>query len=373
VKSQAANKSLTIENRIKIFSELPYKKGIFASRSWGHPFHSIMSYPSKLKPSIAFYLVNLFTEQDDIVLDPFSGVGTVPFEACSQRRYGIGSDLSPVAFNVTRAKVNPPTIQQADEHLSRLNKFIEENKQSIEMDVEDELVSYYHPDTLKEILAAKEFFEKNSEEALSFVLSCLLHILHGNRPYALSRRSHNVMPWPPKGEFKYKSLMKSLREKVYRMLLPDLPICFVRGRAVQDDVFNLSFEESSIDCILTSPPFFANRDFLRMNRIRLWFCGWNYKKQKEMKTVFLENKKNLSAYQAIFNQFHKVLKPEKLCIMHLGVVGRVDMAKQIAPYATEEGFKVSSILYEDTSALESHGIVDRGATQHHQFLILRKV
>ena len=109
-----------------------------------------------------------------------------------------------------------------------------------------------------------------------------------------------------------------------------------------------------------------------MNRIRLWFCGWNYEKQKEMKAIFLEHKKNISAYQTIFNQFYKVLKPEKICIMHLGVVGKVDMATQIAPYAEKEGFEMVSIIYEDTSALESHGIVDRGSTQHHQFLILRK-
>jgi len=284
----------------------------------------------------------------------------------------MGSDLSPVAYKVTNAKVDPPTIQQAEEQLKHLNEFIEENKHSIKMDVEEEIVSYYHSETLKEILAAKKFFEKNSEENFSFVLACTLHILHGNRPYALSRRSHNVMPWPPKGEFIYKPLMKSLREKVYRMLETDLPLCFVRGKAFQDDVFNLSLNKSSIDCILTSPPFYANRDFLRMNRIRLWFCGWNYEKQKEMKAIFLEHKKNISAYQTIFNQFYKVLKPEKICIMHLGVVGKVDMATQIAPYAEKEGFEMVSIIYEDTSALESHGIVDRGSTQHHQFLILRK-
>jgi len=90
MKKQTPSKVSSMEKRIKALSELPYKKGDFASRSWGHPFHSLMSYPSKLKPSIAFYLVNLFTEQGDVVLDPFSGVGTVPFEACSQGRYGIG-------------------------------------------------------------------------------------------------------------------------------------------------------------------------------------------------------------------------------------------------------------------------------------------
>jgi hypothetical protein len=56
----------------------------------------------------------------------------------------------------------------------------------------------------------------------------------------------------------------------------------------------------------------------------------------------------------------------------MGVVKTVDMAAKLTPYAEEEGFDVISTIYEDTRHLESHGIVDRGATQKHQFLILRK-
>jgi hypothetical protein len=332
-----------------------------------------MSYPSKLKPSIAFHLVDLFTREGDIVLDPFSGVGTIPFEACSQGRLGVGSDLSPVAYHVTKAKVDPPSIQQAEKQLDELDSFIEQSKQDVELNVEEEIVPYYHSETLKEILAAKKFFEAKHERDLSFLIACTLHILHGNRPYALSRRSHNIMPWPPKGEFVYKSLMKSLREKVHRMLGWGLPLGFLRGKSSRENVFTLTFPDSSIDCIITSPPFYSNRDFLRMNRIRLWFCGWSYKKQNEMKDVFLEHRKDLAVYRLVFRQFYRVLKSNTLCIMHMGVVKNVDMSARVTPYAKAEGFEVISTIYEDTSHLESHGIVDRGATQKHQFLILRKI
>lgn len=363
---------IDLKKSINILSTLPYRRGKYASRNWGHPFHFLMSYPSKLKPSIAFYLVNLFTREGETVLDPFSGVGTIPFEACSQGRKGIGSDLSPVAYHVTRAKVDPPSIQRAEKQLDELSKFIEQNKHVIEMNVEEEIVPYYHPETLKEILTARKFFEANYQRDLAFLIACTLHILHGNRPYALSRRSHNIMPWPPKGEFIYKSLMKSLREKVHRMLKRGLPFGYIKGKSLQENVFNLTFHDSSIDCIITSPPFYSNRDFLRMNRIRLWFSGWSYEKQKDMKAVFLEHQKDLTTYRLVFKQFYRILKPNTLCIMHLGVVKKVDMAARLTPYAETEGFETVSTIYEDTSHLESHGIVDRGATQKHEFLILRK-
>lgn len=364
---------INLEKSISDLAALPYRRGKYASRNWGHKFHFLMSYPSKLKPSIAFHLVNLFTKEGEIILDPFSGVGTIPFEACSQGRVGIGSDLSPVAFHVTRAKVDPPSNKQVEKQLDELETFIKQYKENVKMDVEPEIVSYYHPETLKEILAAKMFFENNQERNYSFLIACTLHILHGNRPYALSRRSHNIMPWPPKGEFVYKPLMKSLREKVHRTLETGLPLGFVRGKAFQENIFRLPFSDSSIDCIITSPPFYINRDFLRMNRIRLWFCGWNYNKQKEMKSVFLEHQKDLAVYRLIFNQLYRVLKSDRLCIMHMGVVKNMDMAKALAPYAEAEGFEVVTTIYEDTAHLESHGIVDRGATKKHQFLILRKI
>ena len=92
-----------------------------------------------------------------------------------------------------------------------------------------------------------------------------------------------------------------------------------------------------------------------------------------MKDIFLEHQKNLSVYRLIFRQFYRVLKSNTLCIMHMGVIKNVDMSARLGPYAEAEGFEVISTIYEDTSHLESHGIVDRGATQKHQFLILRKI
>lgn len=90
---------------MKKLSQLPYHFKPFSARNWGHIRHTICSYPSKIKPAIAYNLVALFTQPKELVLDPFSGVGTIPFEACLQGRKGIGIDLSPFAFHVTSAKI----------------------------------------------------------------------------------------------------------------------------------------------------------------------------------------------------------------------------------------------------------------------------
>jgi hypothetical protein len=65
---------------------------------------------------------------------------------------------------------------------------------------------YFHPGTLREVIAARRFFlsrwDSGAEWAILF--ACTLHLLHGNRPYALSRRSHPVTPFKPTGDFEHR-------------------------------------------------------------------------------------------------------------------------------------------------------------------------
>ena len=91
---------------------------------------------------------------------------------------------------------------------------------------------YYEENTLKEILLAKNYLAKNPPEYPSqmLVLSSLLHILHGNRPYALSRNSHPIVPYAPSGEYVYKNLIKHLTDKVLRSYKQPLPENFAEGK-----------------------------------------------------------------------------------------------------------------------------------------------
>jgi len=361
-----------LDSAIAFLRLLPYKNGTFASRNWGHRFHSFLSYPSKLKPSLAHFLVRLFSLEGETILDPFSGVGTIPFEACSQGRIGVGTDLLPIAYHATLAKTDPAALGELKNLLTRLFVHVQEHVDKVELSsAEDEIIPYYHEQTLREILAAREFLCREEGLALSFVMTCMLHILHGNRPYALSRRSHNIMPWPPRGEFVYKPLIESLTEKCVRMASYPLPLGFVRGKSFEGDAASIPLADASVDVILTSPPFFRNRDFVRMNRIRLWFCGWDYHFQDQMKPKFLENHRDLRSYYRIFRDFRRVIKIGGPCVLHLGIVGQFDMATELAPIAEENDFAVCDIVSEDTSMLESHGVRDRGATHTHQFLVLQ--
>lgn len=361
-----------LRESIKTLASLPYKQGDYESRHWGHNRHSLCSYPSKLTPSIPYHLIKIFTEDGDDVLDPMSGVGTIPFEASLNGRRGFGVDLNPLAYTVTRAKLssyNPTEVRFA---LRDLKQYIQDNRNEYEVaEVEEEIQEFFHDKTLREILAAKEFFEGKEEDRHYLLKACTSHILHGNRPYALSRRSHNVIPIPPKGEFEYKPLIDSLSDKVERTLKYNPPAEFVEGEAYQGDAFDIPDMVGTVDAIITSPPFLKTTDFLRQNRVRLWFNNWGYGKQDDMKQEFLENKQ-MESYTNLLNPFNQCLEQDSLCVLHTGVVNGEDMALQLADNAPEYGFDPLGIVYENTEAMESQGRTDRGSTKEHQFLILRR-
>jgi len=372
-----AGHRLSLESAIATFRSLPYKNGGMASRSWGHPRHSVCSFPSKMKPALAATLVSLFTEKGGVVLDPFSGSGTVPFEAALQGRRALATDISTLGHVISSAKICPPSSKAGWAMLNALEDAVSSNWRIVDpSEMESEILDFYHERTAAEILAARRFLRKvtaefQKDEAGLFLAACMVHLLHGNRPYALSRRSHNIIPIPPKGPRHYKSVIGALRDKVSRVFASSLSADFIDGQSLQCSADRLPFAEQSVDAIITSPPFLGTTDFLRQNRIRLWFLGWDYSVQAAHKRDFLEHDYHPDRFRSILRELHRVARPGCVVVFHVGFVKKFSMTEFLAPLFEESGFTEAGRVREDTSDLESHGRTDRGGTHTHEFLILK--
>src|SRR3954466_11985180 len=78
-------------------------------RLWGHSFHPMCSYLASFPAALTHAFIARYSRPGDVVLDPFSGRGTTPLQACAEGRIGVGNDLNPFAHLLTAAKVDPPT------------------------------------------------------------------------------------------------------------------------------------------------------------------------------------------------------------------------------------------------------------------------
>ena len=360
-------------------SKLPHTEQPYCKRNWGHPWHSICSFQGKLKPAIAKFLTDAFVPTGGSVLDPFAGVGTIPFEAALAGKTSYGLDLSPAAIAISKAKVSTPTTDQIAERLDSLDAHISENRRADYSTIwqpafNRPLADYYHSETLQEILAARSWFAAQHPWGLadSMLLACAMHILHGNRPYALSRRSHPVTPYAPSGETVYKPFMEKLREKIARVLSVDAPQGFRDGLVYEHDA--TSWWPSHIydlDAVITSPPFFDSTRFFMANWIRLWFAGWTEYDFRSGQRRFLEEqqKRSLDCYEPIFGQSKERLVSGGVLLMHLGKSKKCNMGVELQRLA-RRWFSHADLFDESVAHCESHGIRDKGTVTEHQYLLL---
>lgn len=360
---------------------LPHQEGEYAKRNWGHPLHSLCSYQGKMKPSLAAHLVKTFVPVGGRILDPFAGVGTIPFEAALGGMKAFAFDISPAALYISAAK-----LARADR--GECERIIDDLGQHIDLVVQDpsrlpqtddirfngRLRDYFHPRTFAEILAARSYFQRKPVHttSASLVLASLLHILHGNRPYALSRRSHPITPFAPTGPTEYRGLMPRLREKVQRSLDVELPASFVPGEVMRQDATACwAPSVCDLDAVITSPPFYDSTRFYLANWMRLWFCGWSGQDFQTKPVAFVDErqKKDFGVYRPVIRQARERLKRGGVFVLHLGKSRKCDMAREFATLATP-WFRVADMFSESVQHCESHGIRDKGTVSEHTYLVL---
>ena len=362
-------------------ADLPHRRDDYRRRNWGNPLHSLCSYQGKLKPSLAHHLVAIFASPGGRLLDPFGGVGTIAFEAAVGGVTAWSFDLSPAAVAIARAKLDPPTLHQCLSVLQDLEAFIRtyrptecERSSASSLRFNGRLPDYYHPRTFDEILAARRYFldDPPVDAGPAMVFSSLLHVLHGNRPYALSRRSHPITPFAPSGEAHYRSLIDRVGAKVERALAVDVGARFVPGLSLfQDATDSWPRQVDELDAVITSPPFYDSTRFYLSNWIRLWFSGWNEVDFRDRPSTFVDErqKRGFEVYRPVLRQARERLKPNGVLVLHLGRSRKCDMAAQISRISGP-WFRSAEVFVENVSHCESHGIRDKGTVSEHVYLVL---
>lgn len=360
---------------------LPHQHPPYSKREWGGPAHSMCSYQGKMKAALAHHLIECFSAPGEVIVDPFSGAGTVPFEACRMGRCGHGIDISELGYVLTLAKVGRSSDAKKAKLLQDLEKYIEsyilsedDLRRAASIQFNSTIPDYFHPETLREVIAARTFFlsawDAGPEWALLYAST--LHLLHGNRPYALSRRSHPVTPFAPTGEFEYRALMPRLKEKLDRMKDALGNEARRYGSSTQGDCTK-AWPDSlpQADVIITSPPFFDSTRFYMTNWMRFWFVGWEREDFNARTADYVENrqKKDLDIYKEFFSAASAGLKQGGRLVLHLGQSPKCDMGAELKARVSP-WFFVEDCFTEGVNHCESHGVRDKGTVSGHTYLVL---
>ncbi len=286
--------------------------------------HQLSPYIGKMKSAMAKKLVSAFSTKGDTVYDPFAGCGTIALESWILSRQVIANDLNLYASVVTKGKLNPPlSVNSALSSIEQEGMAIEGNNFDVDLaSIPIWVKEFFHPDTLREIVIWINQLIRKQEW---FLLSCLLGILHHQRPGFLSYPSSHTVPYLRNKKFpiqdfpelySFRALKPRLENKVNRALS--------RVPYLDHNILKLSYQADTetlipgikAESIITSPPYMRRLDYGRDNRLRLYFLGENEWKQLDDK-VSPSEEKFLNSMRNCFITWLEVLDAGGNCVLVL--------------------------------------------------------
>jgi DNA modification methylase len=408
----------------------------FHNEHSGYASHNFHSFPAKFPPQLPYVFIKELTAPGETVLDPMAGSGTTVLEAFLSGRYGVGFDIDPLALLLTKVKTAPLSASR----IACIGKKIGvQARQAMEKRQDElwkqlasrwdtktyEFVNYWFTKEAQlALLALMREIDQLSDEAVkaffqlafsaiiitkSGGVSLALDLAH-TRPhrakYVIAEDGHVIAGEELAGDAVKRKpvLTKKLRspleefDKRVQQNLQGLPESNAKQmqlsweaeadeprkitpHVVRSDAKQLPLDNSTVDLIVTSPPYAANAiDYMRAHKFSLVWFGYSLgeltEKRKEciggesvshlllaqlptqtnkvIEEVRSDNDKKgkslhryYSEMKQVLQEMYRVLKPGKAAIVVVGnsVLGHHDtqIPSCLSEIGEEIGFCVPKI------------------------------
>lgn len=250
-------------------------------------FHALCPYFAMFPESFAETWIDRLTRPGDLVLDPFCGRGTAPFQALLMDRRAVGNDINPVAFCLTKAKLGAPVKSSLLRRVSELERGFEARSWEPRRRVLPPFFQIaFSRSTLRQLLYLRDVLDWRRSRVDAMVASLTLGSLHGESERYdtyLSNQMPRTISTKPEYSMRFwerhgfvapeRDVFALLRDRAAYRYESDAP----RGEA---RVFNLDMRELSrvelpgpVKCVVTSPPYLNVTDFGEDQWLRIWFLG----------------------------------------------------------------------------------------------------
>jgi hypothetical protein len=224
----------------------------------------------------------------DVVLDPFCGRGTTPFQALLMGRGAIGCDINPVAYCVTRAKTNAPNVPTLKRRVTQLEgRFKSVNWSKEESALPAFFRAAFQSSTLRQVLYLRANLRWKTSDVDCMLAALTLGALHGESqksPSYLSNQMPRTISTKPGYSLRFwqrygltppqRDTFSVLRNLIdFRFASPP-----PKERA---QTLNADFRElprllagrPAVRLVVTSPPYLDVTNFEEDQWLRLWFLG----------------------------------------------------------------------------------------------------
>lgn len=363
-----------------------------AKQRAAHSLHEI-SYRACFKPQLPRFFIERLTQPGDVVYDPFMGRGTTPLESALLGRVPVACDINPLSSVLLRPRLNPPEIEQIAQRLNEIDL-------AAAADSPEELLVFYHPETLREIGALKQHLIERARTGALDTVDEWIRMVAINRLTGHSPGFFSVYTLPPNQAASVKAQRKINQDRNQVPPRRDLrKIILKKSRSLLSDCdavtrSNLArvgahallltrpadataaIQPRSVSLVVTSPPFLDVVDYAGDNWLRCWFLGL------DAKAVAITVPKKIehwaTAMTQVFHELHRVLKRGGHVAFEVGEVrgGKVKLEETVLPCGLTAGLEPLFVLINDQEFTKTANCwgVDNGAkgTNTNRIVVFRK-
>lgn len=298
------------------------------TNSYTHDFHP---YPAKFIPQIPANIIKLFTDERDVVWDPFCGCGTAVVEAIRKNRKAVGTDLNPLATLMTYAKSNPIDSNLEKDiacHIKSVKKAHNFNE-SFEVPEIPRLDGWFSDNAIRELSIIKQKIENIENKDLRKFLKTGFSSIIVNVSYQDSNTRYTRVD----NEMERGETIKKYESKLKRMIKGMNEFYENTPEGAKPNVFTQDLTEEfeldePADLVVTSPPYPNAYDYHLYHKYRMF---WLNMKPREMKhdeigahLVYQNRSKeeNIKAFKEnmsnCFDNIIRNLKSEGIIVMVIG-------------------------------------------------------
>jgi site-specific DNA-methyltransferase (adenine-specific) len=377
-------------------------------RLWGHPFHPMCSYLASFPAALTHAFIARYSRPGDVVLDPFSGRGTTPLQACAEGRIGVGNDLNPFAHLLTAAKVEPPSRSQTATRLAQLRLAWNAGSagwlalgagvsaapadagalvpragsgdgpsDGVET-VPVEVALAFHPRTLGQLLFVRTTLRLD-DRTDRFLAAALTGILHGKSASYLSELMPNTFSMAPRyvRDFAARTEFASPDRDVFDGLASKLDRLFrqppprMEGLALLGDARDVARRAREAlkaagrpdraRLVVTSPPYLRVVKYGYYNWLRTWFLGFDARAIDAALDDAHHRTPYLAFLREVLASMRPVLTDDAVVVLVIGDVltdrgrqirGGVGLAERTWEAAAEpEGYRLAGVALDDVAAV----------------------
>ena len=354
-----------------------------AKQRAGHSIHEV-SYRACYKPQLPAYFIQRFCKSESVVYDPFMGRGTTLIEAQLRGHRAIGNDINPLSKVLTYPRLNPPRLAEIEKRLAEIQLPTAD-------EIDEELLVFFHEDTLQEIYGWRSYFR---QEQLDPVDAWLQMVACG-RLTGHSSGFFSVFTLPPNlaasvasqrrinkkrnQKPEYRGTKALIYRKSKQLLRHSFPDCFWRDDAIlltESADCTPQVAGESVDLVVTSPPFLDTIDYVKDNWLRMWFCGIEIEQRKIWQLKSLENW--AARMTDVFVELQRILKPGGKIAFEVGEVrnGTIFLEDAVAKASLDAGFIPEEIIInmqDFTKTANCWGVSNnKQGTNSNRIVILQK-